>query len=203
MFHLQKCVVKRKRAFVRRVSEAHSWEGGRQPLRPALSAEQTPTALVTLAAPLHPQRMTDRLLSREEVKQWRLVGYLTYHGRRLNSSLLDDLGKINVTEAARKIRCPLLVIHGDRDETVPVEEAYELYGLIPNLKRLCILQGGDHRFSNPSLLKKALQERAGLDESTAERVVEVVFAHFKEKGLSLLTGSGTSGGGLFGRLFGR
>lgn len=119
---------------------------------------KTPAALVTLAAPLHPERITERLLSREEVKRWRLVGYLMYHGRRLNSSLLDDLGKINVTEAARKIRCPLLVIHGDRDETVPVEEAYELYGLIPNLKRLCILQGGDHRFSNPSLLKKALQE---------------------------------------------
>jgi hypothetical protein len=53
-------------------------------------------------------------------------------------------------------------------------------------------------------LKKALQERVGLDEPTAERVVEVVVAHFKEKGLSLLTGSGRSGGGgLFGRLFGR
>jgi hypothetical protein len=53
-------------------------------------------------------------------------------------------------------------------------------------------------------LKKALQERVGLDESTAERVLEVVFAYFKEKGLSLLTGSGTSGGGgLFGRFFGR
>ena len=48
-------------------------------------------------------------------------------------------------------------------------------------------------------LKKALQERAGLDEPTAERVVEVVMAYFKDKGLSLLTGSGTSGGGLFGR----
>jgi hypothetical protein len=43
-------------------------------------------------------------------------------------------------------------------------------------------------------LKKVLQER----------VVEVVFAYFKEKGLSLLTGSGASGGGgLFERLFGR
>ena len=53
-------------------------------------------------------------------------------------------------------------------------------------------------------LKKTLQERVGLDEPTAERVVEVVFAYFKEKGLSLLTGSGASGGGgLFGRLFGR
>jgi hypothetical protein len=53
-------------------------------------------------------------------------------------------------------------------------------------------------------LKKVLQERAGLDESTAERVVEVVVVFSKEKGLSLLTGSGASGGGgLFGRLFGR
>jgi hypothetical protein len=53
-------------------------------------------------------------------------------------------------------------------------------------------------------LKKALQERVGLDESTSERVVEVVMAYFKEKGLSLLPGSGASGGGgLFGRLFGR
>jgi hypothetical protein len=53
-------------------------------------------------------------------------------------------------------------------------------------------------------LKKALQERAGLDEPTAERVVEVVLEYVKEKGLSLFTGSGASGGGgLFGRLFGR
>jgi hypothetical protein len=35
-------------------------------------------------------------------------------------------------------------------------------------------------------LKKALQERAGLDESTAERVVEVVLEYFKGKGLSVI-----------------
>jgi hypothetical protein len=52
-------------------------------------------------------------------------------------------------------------------------------------------------------LKKTLQERVGLDESTAERVVEVVVEFIKEKGLSLLASSGKSGGGLFGRLFGR
>jgi hypothetical protein len=53
-------------------------------------------------------------------------------------------------------------------------------------------------------LKKTLQERVGLDESTAERVVEVVVEFIKDKGLSLLTSSGKSGGGgLFGRLFGR
>lgn len=122
------------------------------------SAEHAPAALVTLAAPLHPERITETLLSPQEVQQWRLAGYVTYHGRRLNSSLLDDLEKIEVPQAARKIRCPVLIIHGDEDETVPVEDAYDLYGLVPNPKRLCILRGGDHRFSNPSLLKKALEE---------------------------------------------
>jgi hypothetical protein len=39
-------------------------------------------------------------------------------------------------------------------------------------------------------LKKALQDRVGLDEPTSERVVEVVVAYFKEKVLSLLSGSG-------------
>jgi hypothetical protein len=48
-------------------------------------------------------------------------------------------------------------------------------------------------------LKKTLQARAGLDEATAERVVAVVVEFIKEKGLSLLSGSGKSGGGLFGR----
>jgi hypothetical protein len=52
-------------------------------------------------------------------------------------------------------------------------------------------------------LKKILQERVGLDESTSERVVEVVVEYLKEKGPSLLADSGESGGGgLFGRLFG-
>ena len=60
--------------------------------------------------------------------------------------------------AARKVRCPLLIIHGDKDETVPMDEAYELYGIVAGSKRLYILQGGDHRLSNPSLLKRAVDE---------------------------------------------
>ncbi len=115
-------------------------------------------ALVTVAAPLHPERFTERLLSPDEANQWRRSGHITYHGQRLKVSLLDDLGKINVPEAAKKIRCPLLIIHGDRDETVPVGEAHELYGLVGGPKRLCILEGGDHRLSNPALLEKALKE---------------------------------------------
>lgn len=49
-------------------------------------------------------------------------------------------------------------IHGDADDTVPVEEAHELYTLLPGPKKLCILQQADHRLSDPTHLEKALRE---------------------------------------------
>lgn len=120
--------------------------------------EKRLATVVTIAAPLHPEKITERLLNQEEVRRWREVGFVTYHGRRINVSLLDDLQKIDIAGAAKKISCPVLVIHGDADEIVPVEEAYELYAYLTSPKRICILKGADHRLSNPSLLQQALEE---------------------------------------------
>ncbi len=120
--------------------------------------EKNVAALVTIAAPVHPEKITAKLLTQEEVQHWRQLGFVTYHERRINASFLDDLQKINIPEAAKKITCPVLVIHGDGDETVPVEEAYELYTHLTDPKRICILPGGDHRLSSPSHLKEALEE---------------------------------------------
>jgi uncharacterized protein len=114
--------------------------------------------VVTIAAPVHPERFTSRLLTPAQVQQWRKTGYTFYHGRRINVSLLHDLEKINVPEAAKKIDCPVLILHGDRDDVVPVEEAHELYGYLPRSKRLSILDGADHRLSDPALMDRALSE---------------------------------------------
>lgn len=120
--------------------------------------ERRVATLVTVAAPLHPEKITDKLLSPEEVQNWRQLGFLVYHGRRINVSLLEELQKINVSEAVKKISCPVLVMHGDADETVPVEEAYELHRQLQGPKRIRILTGADHRLSEPSLMEAALNE---------------------------------------------
>ncbi len=114
--------------------------------------------VVTIAAPVHPERFTSRLLTPAQVQQWRETGYTFYHGQRINVSLLHDLEKINVPEAAKKVDCPVLILHGDRDEVVPVEEAHELYGYLPGSKKLSILDGADHRLSDPALMDRALSE---------------------------------------------
>lgn len=42
---------------------------------------------------------------------------------------------------------PLLVIHGSADQSVPVEEARQLYDRAKEPKKLLIVEGADHRFS--------------------------------------------------------
>lgn len=122
------------------------------------SQEKRVAALATIAAPAHPERITDRLVSPEEVHNWRQKGVLTYHGRRINISFLDDLQELNIPDAAKNISCPTLLIHGDADETVPVEDAYELYAQLSSPKKICILEGADHRLSNPPDVARALNE---------------------------------------------
>jgi uncharacterized protein len=120
--------------------------------------EKNIAALVTLAAPVHPERFTERFLTPEEAREWRERGYIIYHGRRLNVSLLEDGEKLAVAEAARKIFCPALVIHGDRDDTVPVEEGRELYAALGGAKKLRILEGANHRLTEPAELQTAVAE---------------------------------------------
>jgi putative redox protein len=125
-----------------------------------LFAAQEPgvTALTTLAAPIHPERFPERLLTPEQVRQWREQGFTYFHGQRINVSLLNDLEKINVLEAVRHLSCPVLILHGDEDEVVPVEEARELHDCLPNARKLLILMGADHRLSDPALMSRAIRE---------------------------------------------
>jgi uncharacterized protein len=115
-------------------------------------------ALVTIAAPVHPEDFPCRILSADALQKWRDRGFTFYNRQRLNLALLEDLESLNVIESARKIACPVLIIHGESDEVVPVEEAHELNACISGKKKLLILKGTDHRLSNPLMMQQALTE---------------------------------------------
>jgi len=125
-----------------------------------LFAAQEPgvAALVTLAAPVHPENFPKRVLNRAQLQEWRERGFIFYNGKRLNVALLEDLETLNVPRAAREVKCPVLVLHGGADEVVPVQEAYELHECLSGTKQLSILNGSDHRLSDPALMQRALEE---------------------------------------------
>ena len=120
------------------------------------AAEPQVAAVATLAAPLHPENFPKRVLSPAELERWRKRGFTRYNGQRLNVNMLKDLESIDVPAAARSIRCPVLILHGDADEVVPVAEAHELHDCLKNSPRLSILNGGDHRLSDPILMDRAM-----------------------------------------------
>ena len=123
------------------------------------AAEQPALAtVVTIAAPAHPELFSSRLLTPAQVEEWRKTGHTFYQGQRINVSLLHDLENLDIPAAAQKISCPVLILHGDQDDVVPVDEAYQLFASLPGLKKLSIVRGADHRFSDPALMDQALRE---------------------------------------------
>jgi pimeloyl-ACP methyl ester carboxylesterase len=125
-----------------------------------LFAAQEPrvAALVTLAAPVHPENFPSRVLNPARLQQWRERGFIFYNGQRLNVSMLEDLASLDIPRSARDVKCPVLILHGDADEVVPVKEAYELQECLGGTKRLSILNRSDHRLSDPALMRRALEE---------------------------------------------
>ena len=70
----------------------------------------------------------------EQRQEWRTRGYMdienarTHQTMRMGTALLDEVealsaGKLDVSAAAKRIKVPWLIVHGDADETVPVAEA--------------------------------------------------------------------------------
>jgi dienelactone hydrolase len=109
-------------------------------------------ALVTWAAISTFQRYDDG-----QMKQWQHNGYIeienarTKQMLRLDRVILDDLlknkSKLDILAAAQKIKIPTLVIHGDQDISVPVDEGRAIYeNLGCEVKTLEIIEEADHTF---------------------------------------------------------
>jgi pimeloyl-ACP methyl ester carboxylesterase len=59
-------------------------------------------------------------------------------------------------EPARTITAPTLIVQGDQDEYVPLHQSRRLFDSLAGLKRLEMLPGADHRFTNPSDFQRML-----------------------------------------------
>lgn len=67
----------------------------------------------------------------------------------LNFSFYEDCLRYDTYKAAETIKAPAVIVHGDRDEYVPLHQIHRLDEAIRIEKRLHLLPGADHRFSKP------------------------------------------------------
>ena len=79
-------------------------------------------------------------------KQWRKDGFYdvvnsrTNQTMRMSTRILDDIDShdFNVLESARRLKAPLLAIHGGSDESVPVEEVHQIADAAPDATKVII-----------------------------------------------------------------
>lgn len=72
--------------------------------------------------------------------------YMEIDGMRVKRSLADDVAKYDIEKQASKVS-RLLVIHGTMDQVVPPSDARIIYECASEPKRLEMIAGADHRFS--------------------------------------------------------
>lgn len=116
------------------------------------SRDERVGALVTWAAISTVARWSDPA----QLADWRRRGYVevpntrTGIPHRLGTRVLDEVekhgtGRLDIGAAASRVKCPWLIVHGDRDETVPLEEAERLAAAAPAAE-LWRVPGAMHSF---------------------------------------------------------
>lgn len=83
-------------------------------------------------------------------------GYSEYCGRKLNYSFFEDSQKIDGYENMDQIKIPTLIVHGDADDVVPIEQSKKAASLIKGCK-LEIIEGEGHNFSGPGQFEKMVR----------------------------------------------
>ena len=78
----------------------------------------------------------------------------------LSQAYMDDLAEINtVADRALHVTVPWLLVHGDQDDVVPIEDSHDVLAKANSQTQLITLEGADHVFSDehtPMMIEKVI-----------------------------------------------
>mmetsp|Transcript_167962 Transcript_167962/g.534194 ORF Transcript_167962/g.534194 Transcript_167962/m.534194 type:complete len:153 (+) Transcript_167962:648-1106(+) len=74
---------------------------------------------------------------------------------RLGSQYHEDFLTLDIRKAVETPACPLLVIHGDADSNVPIENGKALFQSAADPKQLLIIPKGNHMLTSTKHFQKA------------------------------------------------
>jgi dienelactone hydrolase len=95
--------------------------------------------------------------SKEQKNDWKKHGFIEIENKRtqqmmrLNIDLLNDIvdnkKSLDILNAVKSIESPTLIIHGDRDDSVPVNESQQIFDhLETEIKEIHLIENGNHTF---------------------------------------------------------
>ncbi len=100
----------------------------------------------------------------EQIKSFWEKGYIVYkkpgkwiNNKKIRKAFYDEFFKLDIPKSMKKYKKPLLVIHGEKDEAVPLKDAKELYKLANRPKKLVIIKGAKHSYDKMEQIKQVVK----------------------------------------------
>ncbi len=113
----------------------------------AASEDKRIKALVTIAARSDISEFIQSHFRETDITEWINTGWHTDHeGDRIHVGFYHDSKKHDILEAAKKVICPKLILHGTDDMRTPYSELRELLYHFPEPKEFEEIEGADHWF---------------------------------------------------------
>jgi len=99
-------------------------------------------------------------MAKEQVDAWRKNGYRIYKsgdGRewKLKFTFYKDFINNKGFNAAKKIKIPTCIVHGNNDKDVPIQLSQKLANILSD-KEFHVIEGADHRYTNVALMDLAI-----------------------------------------------
>ncbi len=110
-----------------------------------LYTSQNPVLALALKAPVSDYSQTAKIIDRPH--------------------FLDELKLINLYKKVKNIKCPVLIVHGDKDDVVPIKQSKKLLDSLQCDKQLEIIKGAGHDIAGDDL-KKAYSQIANFFQQT-------------------------------------
>jgi len=134
------------------------------------AAEIAPARAVCALAARSRVMGADEILSPAQLRELQETGRVPFLSRgralELTREMFSDAARYDLGRAVSSLAQPLLLVHGDRDEITPVDEAYRIQRYRPEGTRLAVISGADHMFSR---------------DEHRRMVTEVVVSWFREQ----------------------
>ena len=83
---------------------------------------------------------------------------LTGEEVKVGKKMWEEYGTIELDDKIKSIRCPTLVIWGTKDHLIKLETVRRYFEMLPCVKELYIIEGGDHDFLIKEAEEKAISK---------------------------------------------
>lgn len=123
-----------------------------------IAATRREFSVLSLKCPVYDsKRLWDWRHGKKGIEKWKKKGAMSLFGKRWRFEAYEDASGYDMKKVVSGITAPILVIHGDRDKTVPISHAKAIASHASGEKKLIVIKGADHFFHDPGHFEQMIE----------------------------------------------